>query len=56
MSLSKPTEKMSKCETDEHSRIDLLDPPEVVFSKIRDSVTDSVRGRDYILMFFHCLY
>lgn len=44
MSLQDPTEKMSKSAPDAASRIELLDPADVVRAKVRRAVTDS--GRD----------
>ena len=47
MSLTDPTEKMSKSSTKEKSFISLLDDPEVAYKKIMKSVTDS-EGKVYI--------
>jgi tryptophanyl-tRNA synthetase len=44
MSLTDGTKKMSKSDPSEMSRIDLLDPPEVIQKKIKRCKTDPVRG------------
>jgi tryptophanyl-tRNA synthetase len=41
MSLTDPTVKMSKSDQNPNSRIDLLDPPELIREKIKKAVTDS---------------
>jgi len=43
MSLQDPAEKMSKSAPDPASRIELLDPPDVIRAKFRRAVTDSGR-------------
>lgn len=43
MSLREPTNKMSKSDTSDASRINLFDPPKVIQQKIRKAVTDSQR-------------
>ncbi len=47
MSLQNPAEKMSKSAPDPASRIELLDPPDVVRTKLRRAVTDSGREVRY---------
>lgn len=42
MSLSEPTKKMSKSDDNEKSRINLLDPENIIKKRIRSAVTDSV--------------
>lgn len=44
MSLTDGTRKMSKSDTSDMSRINLLDPPEVIEKKIRRCKTDPMRG------------
>ncbi len=44
MSLSDGTSKMSKSDPLENSRINLLDPPEVILQKIKKTKTDSIKG------------
>ena len=44
MSLADGTKKMSKSDPSELSRIDLLDPPELIQKKIKRCKTDPVRG------------
>ncbi|MEB3268815.1 MAG: tryptophan--tRNA ligase [Leptolyngbya sp.] len=44
MSLTDGTKKMSKSDPSEMSRIDLMDPPEVIQKKIKRCKTDPVRG------------
>lgn len=46
-SLRKPDKKMSKSEPDAKSRIELLDSPEVIVSKIKKSVTDFTSNVTY---------
>lgn len=43
MSLQNPAEKMSKSAEDPMTRIDLLDPPDLILAKCRRAVTDSGR-------------
>ena len=47
MSLQNPTEKMSKSAPDPATRIELLDPPDVIRGKLRRAVTDSGREVRY---------
>lgn len=47
MSLTDGTRKMSKSDPSEMSRIDLLDPPEVIQKKIKRCKTDPVRGLEF---------
>ncbi|NLV92228.1 MAG: tryptophan--tRNA ligase [Firmicutes bacterium] len=47
MSLTDPTEKMSKSSDNPKSYISLLDPPDVIRKKIRSAVTDSGREVRY---------
>lgn len=47
MSLRVPTSKMSKSDPSEHSKINLTDAPELIQSKIRRAVTDSIQGVTY---------
>lgn len=47
MSLRVPTSKMSKSDPVEHSKINLTDAPELIQSKIRRAVTDSIQGVTY---------
>lgn len=47
MSLRDPTLKMSKSHVDENSRILLTDTPELIRSKIKVAVTDSIDGISY---------
>lgn len=42
MSLTDPTSKMSKSDSNEKSRINLLDPENIIKKRIRSAVTDSV--------------
>ena len=44
MSLQDGTSKMSKSADNDNSRINLLDPPDLIASKIKKCKTDSVRG------------
>lgn len=44
MSLSDGTKKMSKSDPSDLSRINLLDPPEVITKKIKRSKTDPIKG------------
>ena len=47
MSLTDGTRKMSKSDPSELSRIDLLDPPELIQKKIKRCKTDPVRGLEF---------
>lgn len=47
MSLQHPTNKMSKSDRSEDSRINLTDTPEKIHAKIRRAVTDSIQGVSY---------
>ena len=47
MSLQNPEEKMSKSAPDANSRIEMLDPPDVVRKKFKRAVTDSGREVHY---------
>jgi len=42
MSLKDATKKMSKSDPSDNSRINLLDEPEVIYSKIMKAKTDSI--------------
>lgn len=41
MSFTDPTSKMSKSDAQERSRVEILDPPDVIRKRIRSAVTDS---------------
>jgi tryptophanyl-tRNA synthetase len=47
MSLTDGTRKMSKSDPSELSRVNLLDPPDVIQKKIKRCKTDSVRGLEF---------
>ena len=47
MSLSDGTNKMSKSDTNDNSRINLLDPPDIIRSKIKKCKTDEYIGIEY---------
>ncbi|KAG0331897.1 Tryptophan--tRNA ligase, mitochondrial [Podila humilis] len=47
MSLRDPASKMSKSDPSDMTRINLVDKPEVILSKIRKATTDSIRGITY---------
>jgi len=47
MSLTDGTKKMSKSDPSDLSRINLLDPPEVIRTKIKKCKTDPVRGLEF---------
>jgi len=47
MSLTDGTKKMSKSDPSEMSRIDLVDPPEVIRKKIKRCKSDPVRGLEF---------
>jgi len=47
MSLSDGTKKMSKSDPSEMSRIELLDPPEIIKKKIKRCKTDPVKGLSF---------
>lgn len=47
MSLTDGTSKMSKSDPSEMSRINLLDPPEVIEKKIKRCKTDPIRGLEF---------
>lgn len=47
MSLTDGRKKMSKSDSNDFSRINLLDPPELVRAKIRKAKTDPVRGLEF---------
>ncbi|MEM6424930.1 MAG: tryptophan--tRNA ligase [Cyanobacteria bacterium P01_D01_bin.128] len=47
MSLTDGTSKMSKSDPSEMSRIDLLDPPDLIQKKIKRCKTDPVRGLEF---------
>lgn len=47
MSLADGTKKMSKSDPSEMSRIDILDPPEVIQKKIKRCKTDPIRGLEF---------
>jgi tryptophanyl-tRNA synthetase len=47
MALDNPAEKMSKSSSREDSRLNLLDPPDVLRRKIRSALTDSYQGVTY---------
>ncbi|MEO0457375.1 MAG: tryptophan--tRNA ligase [Cyanobacteria bacterium P01_A01_bin.114] len=47
MSLADGTQKMSKSDPSEMSRIDLSDPPEAIIKKIKRAKTDPVRGLEF---------
>ncbi|CAF0758069.1 unnamed protein product [Brachionus calyciflorus] len=46
-SLRDPSKKMSKSDADSNSRIELVDPPEIIEKKIKKAVTDSERLISY---------
>lgn len=64
-SLSDPLKKMSKSDTNDFSRINLIDAPDVIQEKIRKALTDSQRNLSYdiinrpaisnLLSIFHAL-
>ncbi|KAF9395754.1 Tryptophan--tRNA ligase, mitochondrial [Mortierella sp. AD011] len=47
MSLRDPTNKMSKSDASDQTRINLVDSPDLISSKIKRAVTDGVRGISY---------
>ncbi|KAG0083621.1 Tryptophan--tRNA ligase, mitochondrial, partial [Podila epicladia] len=47
MSLRDPTNKMSKSDPSDQTRINLVDTPKVIRSKIRKATTDEIRGISY---------
>ncbi|KAF9586327.1 Tryptophan--tRNA ligase, mitochondrial [Lunasporangiospora selenospora] len=47
MSLRDPASKMSKSNPSDQTRINLVDTPEMITSKIKRAVTDSIRGISY---------
>lgn len=47
MSLKEPQLKMSKSHTDERSRININDTPQVISDKIKFALTDSIAGVSY---------
>ncbi|KAG0237028.1 Tryptophan--tRNA ligase, mitochondrial [Mortierella sp. GBA43] len=47
MSLRDPSNKMSKSDPSDQTRIHLVDKPEVIASKIKRATTDSIRGITY---------
>ncbi|KAG0281073.1 hypothetical protein BGZ96_001285 [Linnemannia gamsii] len=47
MSLRDPTNKMSKSDASDQTRINLIDPPELISQKIKRAVTDAHRGISY---------
>ncbi|KAI8995046.1 tryptophanyl-tRNA synthetase [Pilobolus umbonatus] len=47
MSLRDPTSKMSKSDSSDYSRLNLVDSPSLIRSKISKATTDSVRGVSY---------
>ena len=47
MSLTDGTKKMSKSDPSDQSRIDLIDPPEVITKKIKRAKTDPERGLEF---------
>ncbi len=47
MSLTDGTRKMSKSDTLDASRINLMDPPEVIRKKLKSAKTDSLRGLEF---------
>ncbi|KAF9924431.1 hypothetical protein FBU30_005585 [Linnemannia zychae] len=47
MSLRDPTNKMSKSDISDQTRINLVDPPELISQKIKRAVTDQIRGISY---------
>jgi tryptophanyl-tRNA synthetase len=47
MALDNPAEKMSKSSPRDDSRLNLLDPPDVLRRKIRSALTDSYQGVTY---------
>ncbi|MEM7648759.1 MAG: tryptophan--tRNA ligase, partial [Cyanobacteria bacterium P01_A01_bin.70] len=47
MSLTDGTKKMSKSDPSEMSRIDLVDPPEVILRKIKRCKSDPTRGLEF---------
>ncbi len=47
MSLTDGTRKMSKSDPSELSRVNLLDPPDVIQKKVKRCKTDSVRGLEF---------
>jgi tryptophanyl-tRNA synthetase len=47
MSLTDGTKKMSKSDPSEMSRIDLIDPPEVIEKKIKRCKTDPIKGLEF---------
>ena len=47
MSLTDGNSKMSKSDPNENSRINLLDPPELITKKIKRAKTDPIMGLEY---------
>lgn len=47
MSLRNPNEKMSKSSRSDFSRVNLLDPPDIIEQKILRAKTDSVGTIEY---------
>ncbi len=47
MSLRDPTGKMSKSDPSDYSRLNLIDTPELIKSKIAKATTDGIRGVSY---------
>jgi tryptophanyl-tRNA synthetase len=47
MSLREPENKMSKSDPSDFSRLNLVDPPELIKKKISKATTDSIRGVSY---------
>ncbi|KAI8075894.1 tryptophanyl-tRNA synthetase [Gilbertella persicaria] len=50
MSLREPTSKMSKSDPSDYSRLNLIDSPQVIQSKIAKATTDSIRGVTFDLV------
>ncbi|KAF8924927.1 Tryptophan--tRNA ligase, mitochondrial [Dissophora ornata] len=47
MSLRDPSKKMAKSDPSDQTRINLVDTPDIISSKIKRAVTDSIRGISY---------
>jgi tryptophanyl-tRNA synthetase len=47
MSLRDPTSKMSKSDPSDYSRLNLVDTPDLIRSKIAKATTDGIRGVSY---------
>ena len=52
MNLRDPLKKMSKSDPNDNTRINLTDNTDTLVSKIKRATTDSILGRNCVIIFF----